>query len=54
MKSFCRAKKSTITGSTLSNVPAIAEFCFRNVDPDSRRDWFESESSKTYPEYSGH
>jgi enoyl-CoA hydratase/carnithine racemase len=24
------------------------------VDPESRRDWFESESSKTYPAYSGH
>jgi enoyl-CoA hydratase/carnithine racemase len=27
---------------------------FVAVDPDSRRDWFESESSKSYPEYSGH
>src|SRR6267378_1299261 len=24
------------------------------VDPESRRDWFESESSKSYPAYSGH
>src|SRR5690348_12872802 len=24
------------------------------VDPASRRDWFESESSKSYPAYSGH
>ena len=24
------------------------------VDPDSRRDWFESENSKNYPTYSGH
>jgi len=24
------------------------------VDPESRRDWFESESSKRYPAYSGH
>ena len=32
----------------------VALKTFRSVDPDSRRDWFESESSKTYPEYSGH
>ena len=24
------------------------------VDPDSRRDWFESENSHNYPTYSGH
>src|SRR5260370_34235205 len=24
------------------------------VDPDSRRDWFESENSKNYPAYAGH
>ena len=24
------------------------------VDPDSRRDWFESENSKNYPAYVGH
>jgi enoyl-CoA hydratase/carnithine racemase len=27
---------------------------FLAVDPASRRDWFESESTKTYPAYSGH
>jgi enoyl-CoA hydratase/carnithine racemase len=27
---------------------------FLAVDPDSRRDWFESENSKNYPAYSGH
>jgi enoyl-CoA hydratase/carnithine racemase len=27
---------------------------FLAVEPDSRRDWFESESSKEYPAYSGH
>jgi enoyl-CoA hydratase len=32
----------------------VALKTFRSVDPDSRREWFESESSKTYPEYSGH
>ena len=32
----------------------VALKTFRSVDPDSRRDWFESESSKTYPEYTGH
>ena len=25
-----------------------------DVDPDSRRDWFESENSKNYPTYAGH
>jgi enoyl-CoA hydratase len=25
-----------------------------SVDPDSRRDWFESENSNTYPTYTGH
>jgi hypothetical protein len=24
------------------------------VDPESRRDWFESENSKNYPAYAGH
>jgi enoyl-CoA hydratase len=32
----------------------VALKTFRSVDPDSRRDWFESESSKTYPVYTGH
>jgi enoyl-CoA hydratase/carnithine racemase len=27
---------------------------FLTVDPDSRRDWFESVNSKNYPAYSGH
>jgi enoyl-CoA hydratase/carnithine racemase len=27
---------------------------FIAVDPDSRRDWFESENSKNYPTYAGH
>src|SRR2546427_8781183 len=27
---------------------------FIAVDPDSRRDWFESENSKNYPAYAGH
>ena len=27
---------------------------FLAVDPDSRRDWFESENSKNYPAYAGH
>ncbi|GAA3316290.1 enoyl-CoA hydratase/isomerase family protein [Arthrobacter ramosus] len=27
---------------------------FLSVDPAARRDWFESENSKNYPEYSGH
>jgi hypothetical protein len=27
---------------------------FLDVDPDSRRDWFESENSKNYPAYAGH
>jgi len=27
---------------------------FLAVDPDSRRDWFESENSRNYPAYSGH
>jgi enoyl-CoA hydratase len=27
---------------------------FLAVDPDSRRDWFESENSNNYPTYSGH
>lgn len=27
---------------------------FLAVDPPSRRDWFETASSKTYPAYSGH
>ena len=27
---------------------------FLAVDPDSRRDWFESENSKNYPTYAGH
>jgi enoyl-CoA hydratase/carnithine racemase len=27
---------------------------FLAVDPDSRRDWFESENSKNYPAYSRH
>ena len=32
----------------------VALSTFLAVDPDSRRDWFESESTKTYPAYSGH
>jgi enoyl-CoA hydratase/carnithine racemase len=32
----------------------VALKAFLAVDPDSRRDWFESESSKNYPTYSGH
>jgi enoyl-CoA hydratase len=27
---------------------------FLAVDPDARRDWFESENSKNYPTYAGH
>ena len=27
---------------------------FIAVDPESRRDWFESENSKSYPAYTGH
>jgi enoyl-CoA hydratase len=32
----------------------VALSTFLAVDPASRRDWFESESTKTYPAYSGH
>jgi enoyl-CoA hydratase len=32
----------------------LALSSFLAVDPASRRDWFESASSKTYPAYSGH
>jgi len=32
----------------------LALSSFLAVDPSSRRDWFESESSKSYPAYSGH
>ena len=32
----------------------VALKTFLAVDPDSRRDWFESENSKNYPAYSGH
>src|SRR5690348_17623345 len=32
----------------------LALSSFLSVDPASRRDWFESASSKTYPSYSGH
>jgi enoyl-CoA hydratase/carnithine racemase len=32
----------------------VALSTFLAVDPASRRDWFESESTKTYPTYSGH
>jgi enoyl-CoA hydratase/carnithine racemase len=32
----------------------VALETFLAVDPDSRRDWFESENSNTYPTYSGH
>jgi enoyl-CoA hydratase/carnithine racemase len=32
----------------------VALGTFLAVDPASRRDWFESESTKTYPAYSGH
>ena len=31
----------------------VALSAFLAVDPSSRRDWFESESTKTYPAYSG-
>jgi enoyl-CoA hydratase/carnithine racemase len=33
---------------------ALALGSFLAVDPASRRDWFESASSLTYPAYSGH
>ncbi len=32
----------------------VALSTFLAVDPDERRDWFESASSKNYPTYSGH
>jgi enoyl-CoA hydratase/carnithine racemase len=32
----------------------LALSSFLAVDPPSRRDWFESASSKSYPAYSGH
>jgi hypothetical protein len=32
----------------------VALKTFLAVDPDSRRDWFESETSKNYPAYSGY
>ena len=32
----------------------VALKTFLAVDPDSRRDWFESENSKNYPAYAGH
>jgi enoyl-CoA hydratase len=32
----------------------LALSSFLDVDPASRRDWFESSSTKTYPAYSGH
>jgi enoyl-CoA hydratase/carnithine racemase len=32
----------------------VALSTFLAVDPASRRDWFESKSTKTYPTYSGH
>jgi len=32
----------------------LALSTFLAVDPASRRDWYESESTKTYPTYSGH
>ncbi len=32
----------------------VALKTFLDVDPGSRRDWFESANSKNYPAYSGH
>ena len=32
----------------------VALSTFVAVDPDERRDWFESANSKSYPAYSGH
>jgi hypothetical protein len=32
----------------------VALKTFLDVDPASRRDWFESANSKNYPAYSGH
>ena len=32
----------------------VALSSFLAAEPTSRRDWFESESTKTYPAYSGH
>jgi hypothetical protein len=32
----------------------VALGTFVAVDPDERRDWFESANSKNYPAYSGH
>jgi enoyl-CoA hydratase/carnithine racemase len=37
-----------------SNDAQLALGSFLAVDPASRRDWFESASSKSYPAYSGH
>ena len=36
----------------LEQLVALKDFIA--VDPESRRDWFESENSKNYPAYAGH
>jgi len=37
-----------------SDEAKVALKTFLDVDPASRRDWFESANSKNYPAYSGH
>ena len=37
-----------------TNDGQLALKTFIAVDPDSRRDWFDSENSKNYPAYAGH
>ena len=32
----------------------FTQYSVEDVNPESRRDWFESENSKNYPAYAGH
>ena len=65
MEFWTSERRGAVEIATFSNPPRnyigkpqldakVALSTFVAVDPDERRDWFESANSKNYPAYSGH
>jgi len=54
LQAACEIENMNWTEVMQSDDAKVALSTFVAVDPDERRDWFESANSKNYPAYSGH